>query len=147
MAKKKKNSRKNKAESAERSTFWPFAGGILLCVLALFLLLGGFGTGGNLPVGVFKGGYWALGWAAYLLPLAFAYWGVYKFIGEDNRIPRGKLFSMLGVLVFLAACYQVLLKPLKIFLLKVPFLTRFPFAKLRSGMHFGQMQLPGLKKV
>ncbi len=103
MAKKKKTSKKKKVENAERSTFWPLAGGILLCVLALFLLLGGFGTGGNLPIGAFEGGYWAIGWAAYLLPLAFAYWGVYKFIGEDNRIPRGKLFSMLGVLVFLSA--------------------------------------------
>ena len=56
---------------------WPLAGGVVLCVLALFMLLGGFGTGGSLPVGMFKGGYWAFGWAAYLLPVAFAYWGIY----------------------------------------------------------------------
>ena len=75
----------------------------MLCVLALFLLLGGFGVGGPLPVNLFKGGYWAFGWAAYLLPVAFAYWGVHKFLAEDNRISPGKLFSMLGVLVFFAA--------------------------------------------
>lgn len=103
MAKKRKNSRKQKNEDVERSPFWPLTGGVILCVLALFLLLGGFGTGGTLPVGMFKGGYWAFGWAAYLLPVAFAYWGIHKFIGEDNRIPRGKLFSMVGVLVFVSA--------------------------------------------
>ncbi len=103
MAKKKKHNKKKKDENIERSPFWPLAGGVVLCVLALFLLLGGFGTGGSLPVGMFKGGYWTFGWAAYLLPVAFAYWGIHKFIGEDNRIPRGKLFSMLGVLVFVSA--------------------------------------------
>ncbi|HTH71752.1 MAG TPA: DNA translocase FtsK 4TM domain-containing protein [Candidatus Pristimantibacillus sp.] len=103
MAKKKKHTKKHKDEEVQRSPFWPLAGGIVLCVLALFLLLGGFGTGGNFPVTSFKGGYWAFGWAAYLLPVAFVYWGVYKFIGEDNRIPKAKLFSMLGVLVFVSA--------------------------------------------
>src|SRR5688572_30381297 len=103
MAKKRKSSKKKKDEDVERSPFWPLAGGVVLCVLAIFLLLGGFGTGGALPINMFKGGYWAFGWAAYLLPVAFAYWGIHKFIGEENRIPRGKLFSMLGVLVFISA--------------------------------------------
>ncbi len=103
MGKKRKQTHKKKHEDVERSPFWPLASGIFLCVLALFLLLGGFGTGGSLPIGMFKGGYWAFGWAAYLLPVAFVYWGVYKFIGEDNRIPRGKLLSMLGLLVFISA--------------------------------------------
>lgn len=103
MSKKKKSARKKKDEDVERSPFWPLAGGILLCVMAVFLLLGGFGTGGNLPVSIFKGGYAVFGWAAYLLPIAFVYWGVYKFIGEDNRIPLGKLLSMVGVLVFVSA--------------------------------------------
>src|SRR5262245_45950376 len=103
MGKKKKHSRKQKDEEVARSPFWPLAGGIFLCVLALFLLLGGFGTGGPLPVNMFKGGYWALGWAAYLLPIACIYWGVYKFVAEDGRIPRAKLLSMFGVLLFVAA--------------------------------------------
>jgi DNA segregation ATPase FtsK/SpoIIIE, S-DNA-T family len=103
MAKRKKQTRKHKDDEQERSPFWPLAGGILLCVLAVFLLLGGFGTGGMLPVGLFKGAYWALGWAAYLLPVALVYWGVLKFGGEDNRIPLGKLLSMVGVLLFTSA--------------------------------------------
>lgn len=102
MAKHRKRSKK-KVEELEQSPFWPLAGGILLCVLALFLLLGGFGTGGPLPKGLFAGGYWALGWAAYLLPVTLAYWGVYKFIAEDHHIPLGKLISIFGVLIFLSS--------------------------------------------
>lgn len=103
MAKKKKTTRKKAApESAERSSFWPLTGAILLFVLALFLLLGGFGTGGPLPKGMFDGAYWALGWAAYLLPVALVYWGIYKFTSEDHQIPLGRLISMLGVLAFAA---------------------------------------------
>jgi hypothetical protein len=59
MAKKKKSNRRKKEEEVtERSVFWPMAGGILLCVVALFLLFGGFGTGGPLPKGMFNGAYW-----------------------------------------------------------------------------------------
>jgi S-DNA-T family DNA segregation ATPase FtsK/SpoIIIE len=107
MAKKKQTrTRRKKAEEAAsaQSPFWPLAGGVLLCVLALFLLLGGFGTGGALPTGMFSGGYWLLGWVAYLLPAAFVYWGVHKFITEDHRIPLGKLLSTFAVLLF-AACF------------------------------------------
>ncbi|HEY5806094.1 MAG TPA: DNA translocase FtsK 4TM domain-containing protein [Candidatus Saccharimonadales bacterium] len=103
MGKRKKQTRRKRGdEDVERSPFWPLTGGIVLCVLAIFLLLGGFGTGGSLPIGMFEGAYWAFGWAAYLLPAALVYWGVYKFIGEENRIPRGKLFSVFGVLVFVS---------------------------------------------
>lgn len=102
MAKKKQTRRKQKSEEIEQSPFWPLAGGVLLCVLALFLLFGGFGTGGPLPKGMFNAAYWALGWAAYLLPTALVYWGVHKFIAEDHKIPLGKLLSMLGVLVFIS---------------------------------------------
>ncbi|HSX36734.1 MAG TPA: DNA translocase FtsK 4TM domain-containing protein [Patescibacteria group bacterium] len=100
--KKKKQTRKKKVEVApvERSPFWAYAGAVTLIVAALFLLLGGFGTGGALPVGLFHGAYWAFGWAAYLTPVALIYWGVYKFMSEDRRIPLGKLTSMLCVLLF-----------------------------------------------
>lgn len=102
MAKKKQTRRKQKPEEVEKSPFWPLAGGILLCVLALFLLFGGFGTGGPLPKGMFSGAYFALGWAAYLLPMALVYWGVHKFTAEDHRIPLGKLLSMFALLIFVS---------------------------------------------
>ncbi len=102
--KKKSNRRKQEEEIVERSPFWPLAGGILLCVVALFLLLGGFGTGGRLPIGLFHGAYWAVGVAAYLLPVALVYCGVLKFTTEGHKIPLGKLISLLGVLLF-TACW------------------------------------------
>lgn len=103
MAKKKKQTRtrKKKVEVTpkERSAFWPLAGAILMFILALFLLLGGFGTGGPLPVNLFKGAYAALGWAAYLTPVALVYYGIYKFQSEDRKIPFAQFMSML---VFIA---------------------------------------------
>lgn len=107
MAKKKKRTKKKKVEAAvtpaEHSAFWAYAGAIALFIAALFLLLGGFGTGGDLPIGMFKGVYAVLGWAAYLTPLALTYWGVYKFTSEDRRIPLPRLFVMLAVLGFTAS--------------------------------------------
>lgn len=109
MAKKKQTkgrkpaSRKKAAEEVvERSPFWPLAGGVLLCVVALFLLLGGFGTGGSLPTGLFDASYWIFGFVAYLLPLALIYWAVHKFNSEDHRIPMGKLVSSVAVLAFVS---------------------------------------------
>ena len=101
MAQKKKTSRSKKAApvETERSPFWAYTGAVLLCVVALFLLFGGFGTGGPLPKGLFQAGYWTFGWAAYLLPVAFVYWGIYKFTSEDRQIPLGKLFGMLAILI------------------------------------------------
>jgi DNA segregation ATPase FtsK/SpoIIIE, S-DNA-T family len=108
MAKKKKTTRKKAAPAPvpkERSPFWDYSGAVFLIVTGLFTLLGGFNTGGKLPVGLFNAAEWTLGWAAYLVPIAFIYWGVYKFISEDRRIPLGKLFSMLAVLLFASSWF------------------------------------------
>jgi S-DNA-T family DNA segregation ATPase FtsK/SpoIIIE len=111
MAKKKKTTTRTKKTSKpvarERSPFWAYAGAITLILLALFMLIGGFGTGGPLPVNLFHGTYWALGWAAYLAPIALAYWGAYKFASEDRRIPLGKLVSMILVLLFASSWFYV----------------------------------------
>jgi len=106
MAKKKKRPVKRKTRVAaplEQSPFWAYAGAIILMLTAIFLLIGGFGTGGPLPVNLFHGAYWTLGWAAYLTPVALVYWGVYKFMTEDRRIPLSKLVGMLCVLIFSSA--------------------------------------------
>ncbi|MBA3758173.1 DNA translocase FtsK 4TM domain-containing protein [Candidatus Saccharibacteria bacterium] len=108
MAKKKKQTRKRKEpEYKERSSFWPLSGAILLFVAAFFLLLGGFGTGGPLPLNMFKGMYVALGWAAYLTPVAFLFFGIWKFSSEDRQIPFGKLVSMLAFVVASASWAHV----------------------------------------
>ena len=86
MAKKKKKSVKKATEEVERSPFWPLTGAILLFVAALFLLLGGFGTGGPLPKGMFQGAYWALGWAAYLVPVALIFWDAKRLICFRGQI-------------------------------------------------------------
>lgn len=110
MAKKKKSVKKKKIPVTvplERSPFWALAGAIVLMLLAVFLLLGGFGTGGHLPVSLFHGAYWIFGWAAYLTPVALIYGGVYKFMAEDRRIPLSKLTGMFLVLVFASALGHV----------------------------------------
>lgn len=108
MAKKKKNTRKKAEAPVEKSTFWPLAGAIGLILLAIFVLIGGFGTGGPLPTGLFSGTYWTLGWAAYLAPVALVYFGVLKFNSEDHQIPLGKLISMLAGLTLTASWLHVL---------------------------------------
>ncbi len=108
MAKKKKQTRKKKAEEVEKSPFWPLAGAIGLILLAIFVLIGGFGTGGPLPTGLFSGAYWALGWGAYLTPIALVYFGVLKFNSEDHQIPLGKFISMLAGLTLTASWLHVI---------------------------------------
>src|SRR5579885_2990042 len=107
MAKKKKQTRKKKVEEVVEapSTFWPLAGAIILMVLALFLLLGGFGTGGSLPKGLFHGAYWSLGYAAYLAAPALVFLGVTKFTNEEKRIPLGKLVAMIVALALSASFF------------------------------------------
>jgi S-DNA-T family DNA segregation ATPase FtsK/SpoIIIE len=104
MAKRKQTrNRKTARAPRERGTFWPLTAAILLFVVALFLLLGGFGTGGALPKGMFDGAYATFGWAAYLLPAILAVWGFSKFTSEEHRIPLKQVTSLLALQIFAAA--------------------------------------------
>src|SRR5665213_2312540 len=98
MAKKKKSSRKKTAKKddvlKEKSPIVGYVVAVLLIVAAIFLLIGGFNTGGSLPVGLFHGAYYLFGWGAYLTPFALIYWGAYKFVAEDRRLPTSKIISM-----------------------------------------------------
>jgi DNA segregation ATPase FtsK/SpoIIIE, S-DNA-T family len=89
MAKRKKQTRKKKKEPevVERSTFWAITGGVLLYLIAIFMLLGGFGAGGPLPVSLFSGAYWALGWGSWLAIIGLAYFGTIKLFAPSNIIP------------------------------------------------------------
>lgn len=111
MATKHKGQTKKKQstlkESGERSPFWAFAIAALLCLLALFFLLGGFGTGGPLPVDLFHAAYAVFGWTAYLVPLALVYWGVVKLRSEDHRVSAAKFGGMACILLFSAAWLYV----------------------------------------
>jgi S-DNA-T family DNA segregation ATPase FtsK/SpoIIIE len=107
MAKKKKQTRKKAVEpvAADRSSFLDYSIAVVLITLGLFMLLGGFGTGGKLPVGLFHMGFWAFGWAAYLLPLALVFWGVYKFATEDRKLPASKIIGLTFVMLFGSAWF------------------------------------------
>lgn len=105
--KKKTTRKKAEPEVVPKSSFWPLTGAILLFIIAFFLLLGGFGTGGPLPVGMFKYTYEALGWAAYLTPLALVFFGVLKFKSEEHQIPLSKSTSMFAFVILAAAWAHV----------------------------------------
>lgn len=108
MAKKKKaTSRKKKVEAVEPSPFWAYVGAVAMILAALFLLLGGFGTGGAMPQTLFHAAYWTLGWAAWLAPLALAFFGVHKFVSENRQIPLAKFVSMLAFVSLSAAWLTV----------------------------------------
>lgn len=108
MAKRKRKSTKKKApEPVEKSPFWPVAGGVIMILLAIFMLLGSFGGGGPLPQGLFNATFWALGWAAYFAPIALIFFGVLKFTSEDHEIPLSKTVSMLVFLITFGSLFHV----------------------------------------
>jgi DNA segregation ATPase FtsK/SpoIIIE, S-DNA-T family len=115
MAKKKKRTTKKKATAkkkvaeapTEPNYFVRQVGAVLLILVALFMLLGGFGTGGNLPTGMFDIAYSVLGLAAYLVPIALIYWGVHKLKAEEKDIPLGVLLSFTSLIVVSAAWLHV----------------------------------------
>lgn len=110
MPKKKKSTSKSKKKSTaanESSPFWPLAAAVLMFVVALFLLIGGFGVGGPLPINLFGAAYLTLGWAAWLTPVALVFFGVHKFVSEDRKVPLAKTVSMFALMILSAAWVQV----------------------------------------
>lgn len=69
-------------------------------LLGVFMVLGGFNTGGNLPTGLFDGVSWLIGWAAWVVPVSLLYWGMYKFVSDDQKVPFGRVVSMYAFLAF-----------------------------------------------
>lgn len=110
MAKKGKRGRKPKNKDGEVrkiSPFWKQVYAFLLIVLALFLLLGGFGTGGAFPQWLFDRASWLVGMAAYFLPLTIGYLAIVKFRTEGHVIPFGKLISALMTPAWLAGILHI----------------------------------------
>ena len=95
----KKNSHKKTNVPREPNMFVRQVGSVLMIVTAIFLLLGGFGTGGSLPVGMFDLVFKVLGGAAYLTPLALVYWAVNKLRAEEFNLPPSKVLSMSSLLI------------------------------------------------
>lgn len=86
---------------------WPVATAVVLIILGLFALIGGFGAGGPLPQGLFNAAYWALGWAAYSVPIGLVFLGVFKLRDEEKELSFGKTASMVAFWVLLACFAHV----------------------------------------
>ena len=72
MPKKKKTSaRRAKKQQQEevKSNFLVYSVAIAIVILAGLMLIGGFGTGGPLPVALYHGVYWLFGWAGFVVPI------------------------------------------------------------------------------
>jgi S-DNA-T family DNA segregation ATPase FtsK/SpoIIIE len=108
MAKKKKNSRSKAKAPAQKSPFWAYAGAVILLLTALFILLGGFNTGGSLPLALYDGTATLLGMAAYAAPVFLGFWGVNKFLSSDHSAPPKKLTSLFIGLLLLAGLLHIM---------------------------------------
>jgi S-DNA-T family DNA segregation ATPase FtsK/SpoIIIE len=112
MAKKRRGRPRkgnNKGEKKQSSPFWKQVYAFLLVVLALFLLIGGFRSGGPLPIWLFEKASWLVGLAAYFLPVTLIYLAIVKFKTEGNSIPFGKVMSALLTPAFMAGMLHVFL--------------------------------------
>jgi S-DNA-T family DNA segregation ATPase FtsK/SpoIIIE len=109
MAKKKKTVKRKpaKAEEAprERSPAVEYSLAVLLMLGAVFILLGGFNSGGNLPTGLFKVFFDLLGWAAYMVPIALLYWGYTKFASDKHKLPLLNLVGLIAMLVLFSSWF------------------------------------------
>ncbi len=106
---KKKTSSRKKVQSVPRepNMFLRQVGAVLLFVIAIFLTLGGFGTGGNLPIALFDIVYGVFGLAAYLTPVALAYWAIHKFRAEEHDLDIARILSMTSLLITSSAFLHV----------------------------------------
>src|SRR5688572_5209422 len=112
MAKKKKSVRKSSKKQDEKkksasTSFWRQSFAFLLVLVALFILLGGFGWGGILPVRLFELTAWIFGFSAYFAPVVIVHLAIVKFREENHVIPVGKLLGGIMVLVTMSAVFHV----------------------------------------
>jgi S-DNA-T family DNA segregation ATPase FtsK/SpoIIIE len=111
MAKKTKSKPRAKKttdkDDQKKNYFWRQVFAFVLFVLAFFLLLGGFGWGGVLPIKLFGIASWGVGLIAYLLAFVLVYLGVHKFKNEEYIIPFVKLAASLVFLACLAGMMHV----------------------------------------
>ncbi len=112
MAKKKKQAKRGRKstkqeEPKEPNYFWRQFFAFILIVIALFLLIGGFGWGGSLPVNLFNATAWCFGKAAYLVPVILVFFAIHKFKHEEHVVPFIKLLSGVLFLVCIAGILHV----------------------------------------
>ena len=104
MAKKKKRSHKKQVHvEREPNMFLRGVWAVLLCVIALFLLIGSFGQGGFLPRAMWRFVYGMLGIGGYMAPVVLGYWGYLKFKTEEHVVPFVKIISTTTLLVMFSS--------------------------------------------
>lgn len=114
MAKKKKKTtkRKSKVQAKESKTpnvFWRQIAAFLIIVTALFILIGGFGWGGALPIKLYDVNAWFFGYAAFLVPFVLVFLAISKFQDEEFQIPFSKFLSSLIFLCMVSGMMHVVL--------------------------------------
>lgn len=112
MAKKKKTTRtriKKVVEDKPKSPVLMYVCAVLLILLGLVLLLGGFYAGGVAPVGFFKAAHWLLGLAAYIGPIVLVYMGIEIFRNEKHTVSASKLTGVIATLLFASSFFYTLL--------------------------------------
>jgi S-DNA-T family DNA segregation ATPase FtsK/SpoIIIE len=110
---KKKQTRKKKtpAKVEEPSLFWSITWGVILLVISILLLLGGFGAGGTLPQAMYDGVASAFGWVAFVVAIALLYLAVLKFLHEEKKLPKIKaLFTVLSLTLLSGLSYVLTAK-------------------------------------
>lgn len=108
MAKKKKQTRARKAAKAQKpSIAWPIMSALTMIVIALFLLLGAFNAGGDLPKALFDAAAWVFGLAAVIVSILFLYFGFVKLLTETHKVPVQKLGLLWAIQISAAALFHV----------------------------------------
>lgn len=109
MAKKKKSAAKKRSPKVEvvkaPSPIWGYVLAVIFILTGVFMVLGGLGTGGSLPKGLFGAGFWLLGWGAWVVPVSLLYWGFYKFASEEQKLPGWRVLNMYLLMVFASAWF------------------------------------------
>ncbi len=99
---KKKTNSKKQEPIKESNGFGLYAVAVLMVIVAVLLFIGGFGTGGKLPLALFHAIYWLFGWAAFSLPIALLITSAYIFMSEDHKLPKDKITSLIVTVLSLS---------------------------------------------
>ena len=85
--KKRKSTREAAPEHKLPGGFWRQVGAVVLLALAVVLVMTWFGSGGTILNAIHTGALYAIGYAAYFIPVLLAYLAVMIFRAEGNRLP------------------------------------------------------------
>lgn len=91
------------------SHFWVQIGAIILAALSIVLLVGLFGAGGAMPVGLATIVRSVVGWTAFILPIVIFIQVIQIFKQSSKRTPAVLVISMCLLLTVLSGAFQLAL--------------------------------------